>query len=231
MVTRQVLTIALVTLAAASRALAQTPPDGPKVALARQLYNEGREAADRGQWGVAYERFKASYELAPRAVTLYSLSEAMGQTGRLVEASEGYRRFLRETSDGGNVQTRELRDVARSEIERLDKQVARLVLEIVNADPDDAIEVDDTEYPHAVLQQPLPANPGSHVVRIRRGGIALATRTVKLAPGGDGGSGWLHLHDAGRWILQLRVDGRLSPGHRCSRCAVRGQGDRVHRRP
>ena len=83
-------------------ALAQPadPNSAAKLPIARKLYDEGVDAVNKGRWSTAYDKFKASYELVPRPITLFNLAGAQSQTGRLVEAGESYRRFLRDTSDG-----------------------------------------------------------------------------------------------------------------------------------
>lgn len=152
----------------------------PKVTLARRLYDEGVDAVGKGQWSLAYDRFKASYELAPRVLTLYNLAGAQGQTGRLVEAAESYRKFLRDTGDG---RYPDYRTEATNQMELLGKQIAQLTIDITNLDPTDVVAIDDIEFPQVALHEAIPMNPGSHVARIQRGTAVLATRTVALASG------------------------------------------------
>lgn len=152
----------------------------PKVTLARQLYDEGQDAVDKGQWSLAYDRFKASYELAPRVLTLYNLAGAQGRIGRLVEATESYRKFLRDTGDG---RYPERRTDATSQLELLAKQIAHLTLDITNLEASDVIAIDEFEFPQVVLHEAIPMNPGPHVARIQRGTAVLATRTVTLTSG------------------------------------------------
>src|SRR4051794_12238516 len=99
---KQLLLIVAAALALTTSAFAQ-PADSAaanKVPVARRMYEEGVDAVNKGRWSVAHDRFKASYDLAPRVLTLFNLAGAQAQTGRLVEAAESYRRFLRETTDG-----------------------------------------------------------------------------------------------------------------------------------
>ena len=151
-----------------------------KVPVARRLYDEGIEAANKGRWSVAHDRFKASYELAPRVATLFNLAGAQGNTNRLVEASESYRRFLRETSDG---RYPELRAEATAQLEAIEKQIAQVTLDVTNIDADDVIAIDDVEFPHAALREPIPMNPGPHTAKITRGDNVIATRPITLAAG------------------------------------------------
>jgi hypothetical protein len=178
---KHLLVIALLALAPAS-ALAQSADSSAaaKLPLARKLYDEGIDAIGKGRWAVAYDRLKASYELAPRVLTLFNLASAQSQTGRLVEAGESYRRFLRDTSDG---RYNELRAEATSQLEQLDKQIAQVTIDVAHIEPDDVIVIDEIEFPQAALHQAIPMNPGQHSARIQRGQNVLATRKITLASG------------------------------------------------
>lgn len=151
-----------------------------KVTVARRLYDEGVDAIGKGRWSLAHERFKASYDLAPRVLTLFNLAGSQAQTGRMVEAAESYRRFLRETTDG---RYPELRTDATTQLELLEKQIGQVTLEITNLDPGDVVAIDDIEFPQAALREPIPMNPGPHTARIKRGDVAVATRAINVAPG------------------------------------------------
>ncbi|HEU4729315.1 MAG TPA: hypothetical protein VFT22_15545 [Kofleriaceae bacterium] len=150
-----------------------------KVQIARKLYDEGVEAASKGQWSLAYDKFKSSYELQARSATLFNLASAQAQTGRLVEASESYRRFLRETDS----RYADSRADATSQLDSIEKQIARLTLQITNLEQGDVVTVDDIEFPQSVLREPIPMNPGAHVVVVRRGSSMLVTRQITLATG------------------------------------------------
>jgi hypothetical protein len=172
--------VVLIATTAGVRAESADAASAAKITLARRMYDEGVEAMGKGQWNLAHDRFKTSYELSPRVVTLYNLACAQGQTGRLVEAAEGYRTFLRDTGDG---RYPDLRTEATGQLELLGKQIAQLTLEITNLEPGDAVAIDDVEFPQAALHEAIPMNPGSHVARIQRGTAVLSTRTVALTMG------------------------------------------------
>src|SRR5262245_12068057 len=125
---KHLLVIAMLALVPAS-ALAQSvdPNSAAKLPIARKLYDEGVDAVNKGRWSTAYDKFKASYELVPRPSTLFNLAGAQSQTGRLVEASESYRRFLRDTSDG---RFNDMRESATSQLEALDKQIAQVTIDV-----------------------------------------------------------------------------------------------------
>ncbi|HMG22735.1 MAG TPA: hypothetical protein VK607_15480 [Kofleriaceae bacterium] len=177
----KLLLVMVVILAAPASALGQAADSASaaKLPLARRLYDEGVDALNKGRWSIAYDRFKASYELAPRVNTLFNLAAAQSQTGRLVEASESYRKFLRDT-DGRYA---DQRSDATAQLEQLEKQIAQITLEITSIAPDDVIVLDEIEFPHAALREAIPLNPGSHVARVQRGTSVVATRTMTLAAG------------------------------------------------
>jgi hypothetical protein len=179
---KQLLLIVAATLALTASALAQ-PADSAaanKIPVARRMYDEGVDAVNKGRWSVAHDRFKASYELAPRVLTLFNLAGAQAQTGRLVEAAESYRRFLRETTDG---RYPEFRADATTQLDALEKQVAQVTLDVTNVDAADVIMVDEIEYPHAAIREPIPMNPGPHVARIKRGDALVGSKSITLSPG------------------------------------------------
>lgn len=151
-----------------------------KVTLARRLYDEGVEAVGKTRWSVAHDRFKASYELSPRVLTLFNLAGAQRETSRFVESSESYRKFLRETSDG---RYPELRSEATNALEQIEKQIAQLTITITNVEAGDVISIDDIEFPRTALGEPFPMNPGPHVIAVRRSGAPLSSKSVTLAPG------------------------------------------------
>ena len=179
---KQLLLIVAITLAltGASRAQPSDSASAGKVGVARRLYEEGLDAFNKGRWSLAYERFKASYDLAPRVVTLFNLASSQMNMGKVVEAAENYRRFLRETTDG---RYPDLRTDATNLLESLEKQVAQVTLELTNVDASDIVAIDDTEFPHAAIGEPIPMNPGSHAAKVSRGGAVVATRPITLAPG------------------------------------------------
>lgn len=169
---------------APASALAQSadPNSAAKLPIARKLYDEGVDAVNKGRWSTAYDKFKASYELVPRPITLFNLAAAQSQTGRLVEASESYRRFLRDTSDG---RLNEMRESATSQLEALDKQIAQVTIDVGHLEPDDIILIDEIEFPHSALRTAIPMNPGQHVARVQRGQNAIANRKITLSSGAN----------------------------------------------
>jgi hypothetical protein len=151
-----------------------------KIQVARRLYDEGIAAGDKKEWPLAYDRFKASYDLSPRPLTLYNLAGAQAYINRPVEAAESYRKFLRDTSDG---RYPELRANAQSRLDIVIKQAAQITLDISGLEPTDSVTIDDTEFPTSILHEAIPLDPGNHVAVVHRRGTALATQSISVSAG------------------------------------------------
>jgi hypothetical protein len=163
----QILAIAAV-LAAAPAARAD-----PASALKQQ----GLKAAQDRNWEVARERFEQSYALDPRPLTLFNLAVAQEHTGRLVEARESYAQFLEQPATGESDQFRKL---AKAAIPALDRAIPTLQIRASGATAADAIELDGVA---ASTADPIPVDPGSHTIVIRRGRDAVVQRTLAVARG------------------------------------------------
>ena len=166
-------------MALASTALAQTPP-AREVQLARQLFVQGAEHAEAGRWAEAEVAFAGSLALYDRPRTLYNLATARAELGRLVEAAEDYRRFLREADTEKEA---ERLAAARTAVAELEQRIAQLTVEVRDLLEDDEVSVDDVPLPRAALGQPVPLDPGAHRVEVWRGEQQLAMQTVELAEG------------------------------------------------
>lgn len=152
-----------------------------KVKLARRLFNEGVEATRGSRWRTAHDKFKKSYELAPRVLTLFNLASAQYRTDRYVEAAESYTKFLAQTSDG---RFEEFRNEARSQLTEIENRIGVLVITVNNLEGADKVAIDGVSYPHSAIGEELPVNPGNHQIVVRRDGATIATKTVSVARGG-----------------------------------------------
>lgn len=165
---------------AAARARGDDAAASAKVKLARRLFNEGVEATRGSRWRTAHDKFKKSYELAPRVLTLFNLASAQFRTERYVEAAESYTKFLAQTSDG---RYQEFRDEARTQLSEIENKIGVLVITAENLESGDSLELDGVSYPHSALGEELSVNPGSHEILVRRDGATIATRSVSVAGG------------------------------------------------
>ena len=144
---------------------------------ANTLKQQGLKAAQDKNWEVARQRFEQSYALDPRPLTLFNLAVAQEHTGQLLAARESYAAFLEQAAPGENETFRRL---ARDAIPTLDKAIPTLRIRATGLVPADVVEVDGQD---ATIDAPIPLDPGSHTVAVRRGREAIAQRTVALTRG------------------------------------------------
>ena len=169
-------------LAASSAAVAQDSdaPSASEVALAREQFRLGIDASREERWLDALDAFSRSYGLAPRPITLLNLAGAQVQVGRLVEASESYRRFLREAREG---RAAEQRPAAQEALASVEARVARLRIEIRGLANSDRVALDAHAISSSALGAELPVDPGARVIRVEREGRQVLREEVTLAEG------------------------------------------------
>jgi hypothetical protein len=139
-----------------------TGNDEQNTAIARRLYQQGLEAAREGQFELAYEKFTASLDLAPRAATMLNLAGVAVELGKYVEALEHYRAFLRERTST----VRRHRPMVEQAIADLEPLIANVRIRAPGLLDEHRLLVDGSEVPHAALDTEVPVNPGAHVVRV-----------------------------------------------------------------
>jgi len=160
-------------------AYAQSPAD---IALARDLFKEGADFAQKGQWNEARQRYEKSLALKRSPRTLYSLGVAYRNLRRFVEALESYRAFLVEPKKEDDKPYEQL---ARDAIAELETQVARLDIKVVPHEEDlkMIVTIDGFIVPDAAYGYPRLVDPGTHMVVARAEGYQDATQSVTVAEG------------------------------------------------
>ena len=159
---------------------AQDGPGATQERLARDLREQGVEAARTGDWLTAKDRFQRSYDLDPRILTLYNLAAAQLNSGALVEADENFRQFLRATADGSHAEFRAESERSRT---NLSTRIATLTLTVDNLGASDRVEIGGQDFVQAALGAELPMNPGFHRIAVFRNGSQIAEETVTLTEG------------------------------------------------
>jgi Tfp pilus assembly protein PilF len=145
--------------------------------LANDLYKTGHEKVKAGDWEGARDAFMRAYALYPQPVILANLAGAEVQTGRLVQATEHYRQFLKNTQglDPSEV------EIAKKAMATVEARLAHLRITVANAKPSDSVELDGHALPPAALDIDYPVDPGKHILRIIRDGAEDARADVTVA--------------------------------------------------
>jgi len=142
---------------------------------ANTLKQQGLKAAKEKNWEVARERFEQSYALDPRPLTLFNLAVAQERTGRLVEARESHATFLEQPA---TAETEPFRKLAKEAISNLDKAIPSLRIRAPGLAADGAVEIDGSPV---TIAEPIPLDPGSHTIVVRRGREPIAQRSITLS--------------------------------------------------
>jgi hypothetical protein len=133
---------------------------------ARALFSAGLSAMHDARFQDALTSFSQAYALVPQPQTLLNLAGAQTETGRLVEAAESYRSFLREAASGPAASYREQAERALGEIER---RLARVHIELSGGEGNESVNLDGRLLAAAELRSELRVDPGQHVLVARRG--------------------------------------------------------------
>lgn len=169
----------LASVAASSRARAQEPT-ASETALAREQYQDGMHFAQSGHWEQAFQAFSRAYGLVHRPALLANLASAEAQTGRLVEAAEHDRQFLREVTSGREAQQR---PAVQAALDALDARIPRARFVPSDSRPTDVYTLDDDTLPRAAIGTPLPIDPGDHTLVVKADDVEIARARFTIHEG------------------------------------------------
>jgi hypothetical protein len=169
--------LAFLSALVASSAAAQTEE---ATARARELFQQGLEAARAEQWVDARDAFVQSLDIAERPSTLLNLAAAQVQTGQLVEGATSYRRFLELATEPREAAHR---TQAQSALTALDARIPHVVVSVTSLQDGDQVRVDYQVLMATALGAPLALDPGPHDVAVIRSGRSVASQRVELAEG------------------------------------------------
>ena len=172
---------------------------------ARRLFGEGLKHFNVGEYDIAIQKFKASYQREPAPGLLYDLAQAHRLKGDCGQALVLYRRYLAAKPQGKDRARVETRIIEMEECQRIEPKPAPAS----PVDPTSAatppIPLEDTPMPvrspQPALLQPLPAatgtfrpeagmpgrsnEPDAAPIRSRKGAAALGAASLSfLAAGG-----------------------------------------------
>lgn len=162
----------------ATGSIARAEPSSDDASIAREQFRRGIEAVDAGKWDEARSAFQRSYDAWPRPYTLLNLAGAQSQSGKLVASSESYRKFLRDAT-GPAAEQKGAAEAALADVERRMPHV-----KLVPSAPllaTDTLAIDARSVANAMVNVPLPIDPGEHEVVVGRGGAPIARVEVTLA--------------------------------------------------
>jgi hypothetical protein len=182
----RVLSLAGASWALPAGAQAQGVESRSDPAAARALFVAAIEALDRGDWDEACRGFEASMRLNPAVPALLNIAKCHERGGELTLALEDYRRALTLNEETiGSERRREAEEYARGAIAALDARIPRLTVTLAARPGGLALKRDGKELPVSAAGQPLPVDPGEHVMDAEAPGYEPERRTVVLEEGGS----------------------------------------------
>ena len=149
-------------------------------ARARQLFTEGLEFADQGQWQQAAERFRATIRIRQSPAVAYNLAVALEQLGQLGEAAT-----LLQTVVEDPDADRRMKQQARTLLRSVSRRVGRLTIELQSDLAGARVRIDSREVPPEQLGRPVPVDPGTRTVTLVRGTRVVERREVTVSEGGS----------------------------------------------
>jgi hypothetical protein len=171
-----VVVVLSVTALGGARAHAQS--GASMTAAARDLYQQGVQAAGADRLDEAISFFERSYALSPRDATLLNLAQVQEQAGHLVAALDSYRRFLARADADMAARYGER---ARASVVSIEPRLAHVTVVTGGLQDGDEILLDGATLARESLGVSIPVDPGHHEVVVRRGqascGAAAATLT------------------------------------------------------
>ena len=187
-----------------AEAEAPEPPVDPNVAKARELFKVGVTGVRKAQWSEALASFEKSAALRPHATTTFNIGACERAMGRYTAARATFLRSLEESRRRPGELAERLALEAKGFVSEIDGVLARIEMRVVPAGATvtmdgrpprpgagpkgEPVFVAGVEAPGPGLPAPIDtfvvlANPGAHVVTLRRKGYTDAVVHRTVAPG------------------------------------------------
>ncbi len=148
--------------------------------VARTLFRDGAQLAAEGRWLEARERFAHALQLRESPLLHYNLALASQNAGYLVEALDHFRSFLRLDVESA---TNPRRILAVRAIALIEPVIGHVVITVRADDADVLVALDGRQLASAMLNTPIPVDPGEHFVDARSPRLGTSQHTTSIAEG------------------------------------------------
>lgn len=146
---------------------------------AEALFNEGRAAANAGDFARACAKFRESNRLDPAPGTVLNLADCEERLGHLATAWTLYRAVTQRVPESDERHT-----LARARAQALEPRLPKLTVVLAPGAPKAArVLRDGIELGSAALDTALPVDPGEHTLMVQAPGLISTERRVTLAEG------------------------------------------------
>ncbi|AKF03808.1 tetratricopeptide repeat protein [Sandaracinus amylolyticus] len=162
----------------AALSIALVPALGIAQEDARTLFQRGQTAYSQGDYDAAIEQWTRAYELDPRPLLQFNLSQAYERLGRLEDAIHALELYL-ERADPND----EHQSDARARVSALRERVGRTSVRVTGGPEGATILVDGEDRGRTPRPDPIQVSPGSHRIAVRAQGYAEFTSSVVVPAG------------------------------------------------
>jgi hypothetical protein len=149
--------------------------------VAEALFEDGQKLLTAGKTAEACEKFASSQKLDPATGTLLNLAachEKLGKTATAwLEFSDAY-------SQAGKQADKQRMAFARSHMDSLEKQLYRVVIEVMKPHKNLSVKLDGSELAHEAIGTGIPLDPGAHEIVVTQPGKKNWKRTLNAGSGG-----------------------------------------------
>lgn len=155
---------------------------GNNAMVAEALFEDGQKLLQAGKVAEACDKFASSQKLDPATGTLLNLAachEKLGKTATAwLEFSDAY-------SQAGKQNDKQRMQFARSHMDTLEKQLYRVVIEVMKPHKNLVIKLDGNELVREAIGTGIPLDPGAHEIVVSQPGKKTWKRALN---GGSGGT-------------------------------------------
>jgi len=165
--------------AAAQDAAEEQPADGEGEGEdARTLFMRGQSAYSQGDYDAAIASWTRAYELDPRPLLQFNLSQAYERLGRIEDAIRALELYLERADPSDEHQAD-----ARARVSSLRERLSRTSLRIVGGPEGATITVDGEDRGRTPRPDPIQVSPGSHRIVVTAPGQTTFNSTVVVPAG------------------------------------------------
>ena len=155
-------------------ALATSEARAGDSAAAEALFQQAKSLTEAGKWPLACPKFEASYKLDKTLGTLMNLADCEEHVDRIATAWAHWGEAVELAQKAGDKRA----DFATKRRDALSKRLPMVRIDVTSESAALAIFRDDVRIDPAAYGVPLPSDPGTRTLQVRRGDETLAERKV-----------------------------------------------------
>ncbi|MFI5297830.1 MAG: PEGA domain-containing protein [Polyangiales bacterium] len=162
---------------------AHADPAPAELAAARELFKQGLELEDKGDWAAALTTFQRVAVVKKTAAVQFHLALCLEKTGRLVDAINGFTVARTIAAAEATPDALTIDASATKHLEALEQRIPHVQIVWPLASVAATVTIDGAEVSSALIGAQLPLDPGHHRVVVTAPGYERFDREVTLIEG------------------------------------------------